>query len=138
MSQYQQASGQEVNLSKSEIIFSKNVPNANKSNILQIIHMQEADHFTKYLGMPTGMGRNKRQVFEFLQDRIWKKLKGWKERNLSFAGRSVLIKVVAEAIPTYIMSGFLLPKSFCNQLEKLICNFWWGSNTDQGKTHWIN
>jgi hypothetical protein len=35
-----------------------------------------------------------------------KKLKGWKEKNLFFASRGTLIKVVAQAIPTYLMSNF--------------------------------
>lgn len=68
---------------------------------------------------------------------MWKKLKGWKEMHLSFVGKSTLIKVVARAIHTYIMSCFLLPKGFCSHIEKMICNFWWGSNVDNNKLHWV-
>jgi len=99
--------------------------------------MKKVENFSKYLGMPTLIGRSKRQVFDFIQERILKKLKGWKEKHLSFAKRGTLIKAVAQAIPTYIMSGFLLPKLFCNKLEKLICDFWWGSTTDRKNMHWI-
>ncbi|MCH80381.1 hypothetical protein A2U01_0001148, partial [Trifolium medium] len=94
------------------------------------------DHFSKYLGQPTFIGKYKNQAFNYIQDRVWKKLKGWKERNLSFAGRGTLIKVVAQAIPTYLMSCFLLPKGLCNHMEGLISRFWWGSNVDQRKIHW--
>jgi hypothetical protein len=69
---------------------------------------------------------------------VWKKLKGWKEKNLSFAGRATLIKAVAQAIPTYIMSSFLIPKGLCDQMESQISNFWWGSNVDKRKIHWVN
>jgi hypothetical protein len=69
---------------------------------------------------------------------VWKKLKGWKERNLSFAGRATLIKFAAQAIPTYFMSCFLLPKGPCDKMESQICNFWWGSNVDKRKIHWVN
>jgi len=62
-------------------------------------------------------------------------LKGWKERNLSFEGRSVLIKVVAHAIPTYIMSCFLLPKGLVDKIESSVCRFWWGSSGDSKKIH---
>jgi hypothetical protein len=68
-------------------------------------------------------------------DRVRKKLKGWKERHLSFAGRSVLISAVIQALPTYVMSCFLLPKGLCEQIESAICRFWWGSN-DKQKIHW--
>ncbi|MCI47781.1 reverse transcriptase-like protein, partial [Trifolium medium] len=78
--------------------------------------------------MPTQIGRSKQGVFKFIMDRVWSKLKGWKEKNLSFAGRGVLISAVIQAIPTYMMSCFLIPKSVCEQIEKAICKFWWGGN----------
>lgn len=37
-------------------------------------------------------------------NRVWKKLKGWKESALSRAGKEVLIKVVAYEIIFYAMS----------------------------------
>jgi hypothetical protein len=134
---YQEASGQLVNLGKSEICYSKLV-NANKrEEINHILPMNRVAHFSKYLGMPTHVGRSKRQVFNYIQDSVWKKIKGWKARNLSFAGRSTLIKAVAQAVPTYVMSCFLLPKDLCNQLESMICRLWWGSNNDRKKIHWV-
>jgi hypothetical protein len=134
---YQEASGQLVNMAKSEMMFSKNVPPANKTNIGQIMPMSRVDHFSKYLGMPTQMGRSKKQVFNYIQDCVWKKIKGWKAQHLSFAGRSTLIKAVAQVIPTYIMSCFRLPKELCSHIERMVCRFWWGSNTDKRKIHWI-
>jgi hypothetical protein len=135
---YQKASGQLVNMQKSEILFSKHVQQEVKEAIHKIIPMQRVDHFSKYLGMPTLIGRSKNQTFQFIQDKIWKKLKGWKEKNLSFAGRATLIKAVAQAIPTYIMSSFLLPKGLCDHMESQISRFWWGNNVDKRKIHWVN
>jgi hypothetical protein len=126
-----------VNMAKSELIFSKKVPNDIRSEISQILPMQRVDNFSKYLGIPTTIGRSKQQVFNYLFDRIWKKLKGWKEKNLSFAGRGTLIKAVIQAMPTYIMSCFRLPKNLCQQLESMACKFWWGSNIDKRKLHWV-
>jgi hypothetical protein len=123
ISTYQAASGQLVNMEKSEIIFSKKVPESIKEGITQTLPMQRVESFSKYLGMSTQLGRSKQQVFNYIIDRIWKKLKGWKERNLSFAGRGTLIKAVIQAIPTYVMSCFMLPKNLCHQIEKMACNF---------------
>lgn len=39
-------------------------------------------------------------------------LKGWKSKVLSQVSRSIVIKVVAQAIPTYVMSTNLFPKVF--------------------------
>jgi hypothetical protein len=88
------------------------------------------------MGMPTHFGRSKDQDFNFIMDRIRKKLKGWKERSMSFEGRSILIKAVAQAIPTYIMSCFLLPKGLCDRIERAVCSFWWGGSDIKSKVHW--
>ncbi|PNX59084.1 hypothetical protein L195_g051236, partial [Trifolium pratense] len=69
-------------------------------------------------------------------ERIRNKLKGWKEKHLSFAGRGILISAVIQALPTYTMSCFLLPKTMCEKIEKAICRFWWGSKEGQHKIHW--
>jgi hypothetical protein len=135
---YQEASGQMVNMEKSELMFSKRVPEEDKRDIAQILPMKKVDTFSKYLGMPTEIGRSKHQVFNYISDRVWKKLKGWKEKKLSFAGRGTLLKAVAQAIPTYIMSCFLLPKKLCNQLEGMACKFWWGSKDENRKIHWVS
>ncbi|GAU17808.1 hypothetical protein TSUD_171970 [Trifolium subterraneum] len=138
ITQYQQASGQLVNYQKSEIIFSEKVSTTMRQAIHQILPMAIVDNYSKYLGQPTVIGKSKTQVFNFIQDKIWKKLKGWKEKQLSFAGRGTLIKVVAQAISTYLMSNFLIPKGLCNQMEIMICRFWWGSNVDKRKIHWVS
>ncbi|GAU51479.1 hypothetical protein TSUD_413680 [Trifolium subterraneum] len=138
ITEYQLASGQLVNYNKSEMVFSKRVPNTTKSAIQQILPMKIVDHYSKYLGQPTHVGRSKKQIFNLIQDKIWKKLKGWKEKNLSFAGRGTLIKAVAQAIPTYLMSNFLIPKGVCHQMESMISKLWWASNVDKRKIHWVN
>ena len=51
-------------------------------------------------------GRSKVNTFKDLQKKVSKRVMGWKEKNISKAGREVLIKTVAQAIPTYSMSIF--------------------------------
>jgi hypothetical protein len=53
-------------------------------------------------------------------------MEGWRAKTLSQAGRLVLIKAIAAAVPSYAMSTFLLPKSFCRRLDQMFKNFWWG------------
>ena len=92
---------------------------------------------SKYLGLPAFVGRSKHQVFNFVQDQVWKKLKGWKGNIMSFAAREVLIKAVVQAIPTYVMSCFKLPDGLCEHIESMISRFWWGSKHGERKIHWI-
>jgi len=68
---------------------------------------------------------------------VWKKLKSWKEKFLSTAGREILIKSVVQAIPTYVMSCFLLSMGLCEHIESMISKFWWGSKQGESKIHWI-
>lgn len=126
LNQYQEASGQKINLEKSEMIFSPNISIDYKQQIQDCLPIKISDHIHKYLGMPTHFCRSKEQDFYFIIDRMWKKLKGWKEKCLSFEGRWILIRAVAQAIPTYYMRCFLLPKGICDKIEKAICSFWWG------------
>ena len=87
--------------------------------------MQDTRH-TKYIGLPSFIGRSKKQVFPTLKERIGQKLAGWKGKLLSMGGKEVLIKAVAQAIPTYNMGCFLLPQSLCDDIESIMRNFWWG------------
>jgi hypothetical protein len=136
LEEYQRISGQQINLQKSEMTFSPNLQSNVKADFHAIMPIHITNNIAKYLGMPTTMGRSKIQDFKFLMDKIWSKLKGWKEKNLSFAGRKVLISAVIQAIPTYMMSCFLIPKNICDQIEKAICKFWWGGKVSNNKIHW--
>ena len=84
------------------------------------------DRFDTYLGLPTLVGRSKYQTFSFLKDRVWKKIQGWKGRLLSRTGKEVLIKVVAQSIPTYTMGVFQLLVKLCDELNAMCARFWWG------------
>ena len=95
----------------------------------------------KYLGLPAVVGRNKKESLNYIRERVWNKLQGWKERLLYQAGKEVFLKVVVQAIPTFAiptfaMSCFKLPKCLIQDIERLIRNFWWGQRGDQRKIHW--
>ena len=50
----------------------------------------------------------------------------------------MLIKSVAQAIPTYSMSCFKLPRGLCIHINSLLRNFWWGSSEGKKKTCWVS
>ena len=72
-----------------------------------------------------------------MKQQIWKKLQGWESKLLSQAGREILIKTIAQALPTYTMSCFKIPLTLCNEIEALIRKFFWGQRGDNRKIHWL-
>lgn len=88
--------------------------------------------FDKYLGFPAQIVRSKAEVFSYLKERLWSRVRGWNEHQLSTAGREVLIKAVLQAILTYVMSCFKLPVALLEEVEKIIRRFWWGSKDSKG------
>ena len=58
---------------------------------------------------------------------------------LSRAGKEILLKTVALAMPNYAMSLYLLPKELCRELEGMMNSFWWHSNHSGRKgINWVN
>jgi hypothetical protein len=57
---------------------------------------------------------------------------------LTQAGKESLIKAVMQAIPTYCMSVFLLPKTLCKEIQGMMQRFWWGHKDNTSRIHWMS
>ncbi|XP_043809037.1 uncharacterized protein LOC110606249 [Manihot esculenta] len=77
------------------------------SRLLQ--EVEEKPDLGNYLGLPSHIGSNKREVFSFVKDRLWKRLNSWKHRALSQAGK-----------------------------ERMMTRYWWSKGADQNRgIHWL-
>ena len=127
-------------MDKSSIQFSRNTSPIRQRELRDMFGDMRDAHPHKYLGLPTIIGRSKNVVFKEIKSRLLRKLGGWKEKLLSYMGREgreVLIKSVAQALLTDVMSCFLLPKCLCHEMEGLIRRFWWGQRGDETKMSWV-
>ncbi|CAN1830601.1 LINE-1 retrotransposable element ORF2 protein [Linum perenne] len=131
---YGNVTGQEINPEKSSIFFSKNVDDNTKDEILRSMGCQIGN--SKYLGVPTEWGRSRKETFGFLAQRMEKVSQSWKSSLLSHAGKETMIKAVIQAIPAYIMSLFLLPKTITNKMNSMLRNFFWSGSTTKRTIHW--
>ena len=136
LGKYERASGQKINSDKTTLFFSRNTSYATKEEIKNLLGVFEIKEYERYLGLPTVVGRRKKASLNYIKDRVWGKLQGWKEKILSQAGKEVLLKAVIQAIPTFAMSCFRLPIGLCQDIEMLIRKFWWGQRGDRRKIHW--
>lgn len=49
-----------------------------KKTIASILGVPIVENFGQYLGLPSKVGRNRKNVFQTVKDRVWKKIKGWR------------------------------------------------------------
>ena len=57
---------------------------------------------------------------------------------LSQVCKEVLIKAVAQAIPTYTISVFKLPDTLCDDFTRMMQRFWWGQKDGRNKMAWLS
>ena len=89
-----EASGQKVNMNKTPLFFSKSIPAEVKHGIKVTLGVPEIMQYEKYLGLPSLVDKGKKESFNYIKERVWRKLQGWEAKLLSQAGRKVLLKAV--------------------------------------------
>ncbi|GJR86482.1 reverse transcriptase [Tanacetum coccineum] len=108
LDQYCRASGQVINYEKSEISFSANVEQHVRSRILESLSAREVAYQTKYLGLPSIIGRSKKVVFQSIMER---------EDPLNCRKRSAYNAYVCDEY-------FLLPDTLVDEIHRALNLFW--------------
>jgi hypothetical protein len=121
---YEEASGQWLNKDKTWVFFSRNTCTEIREALSHMIGIPASRRYNHYLGLPALVGRSRIREFQNIVDRVKRRLNDWKNKFLSQASKEVLLKTVIQAIPTYCMSTFLLPKELCQELNSLMQRFW--------------
>jgi hypothetical protein len=135
---YCSLSGQSLNLDKSELYCSPNMPSQQKIKMAQDLGVKLVPQPSKYLGVNFKLRGNRIADFQDLIDKISSKLQGWKAKLLSQAGRLTLINSVLNSISIYTFSVFKVPETVCKKLDSLINAFWWGHDSSRKKMHMTN
>ena len=88
--------------------------------------MQDSSH-TKYLGLPSIIGRSNKVVFVEIKDKVCKKLAGWKGKLLSLGGKGSSYQGCGLSC-SHLHDELLSTskKSLYDDLEKMMRSFWWG------------
>ncbi|XP_019176908.1 PREDICTED: uncharacterized protein LOC109172215 [Ipomoea nil] len=81
-----------VNYHKSSICYSKNTSEFDRDEVTQNFGVVQAPNFGEYLGLPSFVGRNKKAVFSYIEDKIKYRIGSWNKKMLSQAGKEILLK----------------------------------------------
>jgi hypothetical protein len=83
---YCASSGQLVSDPKSSIYFSPNTDAEDKDAVRSILNIHSEVLSEKYLGLPSQVGMDRSDCFQYLVDHVCKIISGWNEKNLSMGG----------------------------------------------------
>lgn len=133
---YTVPSGQIFNYEKSSMFFSSSTSQQHKKEIRSIFELTVVSKHEKYLGLPSMVERAKVSFSNDIKLRVLSKLSSWQSNFFSSGGKEVLIKAVAKAMPVYAMSVFKIPQTLCDDIEKAIARFWWGSAGAKRRIDW--
>ncbi|XP_026428905.1 uncharacterized protein LOC113324834 [Papaver somniferum] len=133
-------SDQVINFDKSAIHFSNNLDPSICNTLSQILGVKPMDKNEKYLGSSLIIGNSKVKDFEDIQLAFERRLGNWQGTTMHQAGRTTMVKVVLNSIPTYQMSSFKIPKKLLKKLDSIQRRFWWGykSNIGTNLIFWKN
>jgi hypothetical protein len=81
--------------------------------------------------MASDIGRSKNGSFHYPEDGLWENIQGWIQKMLYVGGKEVLIKSLAQAIPTFSMACFKFRRCLRLHINLLIMKFWWGSKEEK-------
>jgi hypothetical protein len=136
LEKYSRSTGQLINPNKCYIYFGQACEENVKAQAKSILQVTAETFETKYLGLPTPEGRMSKGKFQSLQGKLAKRVLQI-ENHMAQGGKEVFIKAVAQSLSTYVMGVYKLPLGLCDDLTKIIRDFWWGSEKDKRKMHWV-
>lgn len=109
---------------KSKVFFSNNIRDDIAESLSHELGIDQTQDLGIYLGAPLLHQKISNNKFNFILDKMRKKLSMWKAKSLSFAGRLTLAQSCLANILGYVMQTVSMPISICNAAETICRNFY--------------
>ncbi|XP_074298400.1 uncharacterized protein LOC141629271 [Silene latifolia] len=140
---YCHAFGQVINDNKSSMMLSSCSSLSFARKCLKTFNPSCGTNLGFYLGIPTYVGlsggnKSKREIFEFIIDKVRKRLSSWNCILLSSAGSLALISFVLSSLSVYFLSIFKIPVSVTKRLDAILSHFWWAGHKKSPSISWCS
>jgi hypothetical protein len=127
-----EASGMEVNLSKSQVFFF-NTPPEIQNHLTLLLGFTRSTLPSTYLGIPLIDNPLRNLSWESLLSKFCKRLSLWTFRSLNLPGRLILLKSVLQALPVYAFSALAAPNFILTTLRNIQRKFLWQGTKEGSK-----
>ncbi|GJY67828.1 hypothetical protein Tco_0470810 [Tanacetum coccineum] len=124
LNEFKLVSGRVPSIPKSTVYFC-NVINHVKSAILNVMPFSEGTLPVKYLGVPLISSRLLNRDCKILVIKARNRIRDWKNKSLSFAGRLQLCNSVISSMQVYWASVLSIPFGIIDDIQQLIRGFLW-------------
>ncbi|KAJ8439637.1 hypothetical protein Cgig2_021649 [Carnegiea gigantea] len=112
------------------------LPEWERDLLFKQIRFKEGKLPFKYLCVPITSGRLSSSDCQLVVDKIMAKIHVWGTKNLSYAGKNVLINSVLIGIFGFWASNFILPKEVTQKVEAAYRDFFWRKSTRKPLVAW--
>lgn len=133
---FEKTSGLQANRGKSEV-YHANMRKEEVDLLCTISGFSTGNWKFKYLGAPICNKKLTAADCEKLIEKMIGRIRTWQTRNLSFAGRLLLVNTILLSICTYWMQIVILPKSVISRINQICRNYLWQGNADGGKAGYV-
>lgn len=133
---FEAISGLKVNLQKSELVVVGEVPYI--EGLANILGCNISSLQLCYLSLPLGAHFKSKAIWDWVIEKMEKRLANWKKIYLSKGGCLTLIKSTLSSIPTYFLSLFPLPVGLAKRLGVFREIFLWDRPGGEHNLHLVN
>nr|XP_027120329.1 uncharacterized protein LOC113737276 [Coffea arabica] len=135
LSEYEETSGQRVNVSKSSFFLPSGATSEQEQLVTRVLGFHRQCFPFTYLGAPIYKGRRRGVLFDDIVSKMRARLEHWSTKLLSFGGKMVLVRHVLASLPMYLLQVVNPPKAVLTRLGTICNSFLW-DNKGERRIHW--
>ncbi|WOK97948.1 hypothetical protein Cni_G06656 [Canna indica] len=138
MNLYALYTNQKINFNKSECFFPSAYPKAKKEAICELLGIEGSPLPLKYLGDYINKGKIPVNIQRQMISKAKNKLECWASKNVSQAGKIVLLNLVINSIPMHTLATTWIIDGVVKDYEKLARRCFWKSGSSKKGFHLVS